>query len=90
VERVANGVRRDVQRLTITVYEEKVNSAVRRGLLQHRDRGDGGAVISALYAAGFSDRTIHRLHQRGFLQWADRGIGEAIIAAANELIERLR
>ena len=42
VERVANGVRRDVQRLTITVYEEKVNSAVRRGLLQHRDRGDGG------------------------------------------------
>jgi hypothetical protein len=31
---VVNGVRQDVRRLTISVYEHKVNSAVRRGLLQ--------------------------------------------------------
>jgi hypothetical protein len=42
-------------------------------------------VISALFAACFSDQTLHWLHQRGYLQWADRGIGEAIIAAVNEI-----
>jgi hypothetical protein len=88
VERV--GVRQDFRRLTITVYEQKVNSAVRRGLLQRSDRGDPGAVISALFVGCFSDHTIHWLHQRGYLPWADRGIGEAIIGAVNELIGRGR
>jgi hypothetical protein len=90
VERVINGVRQDVRRLTISVYEHKVNSAVRRGLLQHGNRCDPGAVISALFAGCFSNRTMHWLQQRGFLPWADRGRGEAIIAAVNELIERQR
>jgi hypothetical protein len=90
VHRVVNGVRQDVRRLTIWVYEHKVNAAVRRGLLEHGKRGDPGAVIGALFAACFSDRTIHWLHQRGFLPWDNRGRGEAISAAVNELIERQR
>jgi hypothetical protein len=90
VKRVANGVRQDFRRVTITVYEQKVNAAVRRGLLQHGDSGDPGAVMSALFAACFSDRTLHWLQQRGYLQWANRGIGEAVIAAVNELVERGR
>ena len=71
-------------------YEHKVNSAVRRGLLQNSNRGDPGAALSALFAGCFSDRTMHWLQQCGFLPWADRGKGEAIIAAVNELIERQR
>jgi hypothetical protein len=90
VERVVNGARQDVRRLTISVHEHKVNSAVRRGLLQHSNRGDAGAVVSALFAGCFSDRTMHWLQQRGFLLWDNRGRGEAIIAAVNELIERQR
>jgi hypothetical protein len=86
----ANGLRQDVRRLSISVYEHKVNSAVRRGLLQHSNRGDPGAVISALFAGCFSDRTMHWLQPRGFLPWDNRGRGEAIIAAVNELIERQR
>jgi hypothetical protein len=89
-QRVVSGVRQDVRRLTIWVYEHKVNAAVRRGLLEHGKRGDPGAVIGALFAACFSDRTIHWLHQRGFLPWDNRGRGEAISAAVNELIERQR
>jgi hypothetical protein len=89
VERVVNGVRQDFRRITLTVYEHRVSSAVRRGLLRHSDRSDPGAVISALFAACFSDRTMHWLHQRGFLPWAERGIGEAVIAAVNELINEL-
>ena len=89
-QRVVNGVRQDVRQLTILVYEHKVSAAVGRGLLEHGKRSDAGAVIGALFAACFSDRTIHWLHQRGFLPWADRGRGEAISAAVNELIERQR
>jgi hypothetical protein len=89
-QRVVNGVRQDVRRLTIWVYEHKVNSAVRRGLLEHGKRGDAGAVVGALFAACFSDRTIYWLRQRGFLPWGDRVRGEAIIAAVNELVERHR
>jgi hypothetical protein len=89
-QRVINGIGQDVRRLTIWVYEHKVNAAVWRGLLEHGKRGDAGAVIGALFAACFSDRTIHWLHQRGFLQWDNRGRGEAISAAVNELIERQR
>jgi hypothetical protein len=89
-QRVVNGIRQDLRRLTIWVYEHKVDAAVRRGLLEHGKRGDAGAVIGALFAACFSDRTIHWLHQRGYLPWDNRGRGEAIIAAVNELIERQR
>jgi hypothetical protein len=73
VQHVVSGVRKGVRRLTIWVYEHKVNSAARRGLLEHGNRGDPGAVIGALFAACFSDRTIHWLRQRGFLPWGDRG-----------------
>ena len=66
-QRVVNGVRQDVRQLTIWVYEHKVNAAVGRGLLEDGNRGDAGAVIGALFAACFSDRTINWLHQRGLL-----------------------
>jgi hypothetical protein len=88
VQRVADGVRQEVRRLTISVYERAVSKAVGRGLLDHGDRGEPSTVTSALFAGMFSDHTINWLHKRGFLAWGERGKAEAIIAAVNDLIMR--
>jgi hypothetical protein len=90
VQRVVDGVRQDVRRLTIEVYERAVGAAVGRGLLEHGDRDKPGTVISALYAELFRDETVRWLHKYGYLAWGDRGKGEAVIAAVNELISRQR
>jgi hypothetical protein len=50
-QRVVNGVRQDLRRLTIWVDERKVNSAVGRGLLEHGKRGDAGLAASTWISA---------------------------------------
>ena len=90
MQRVIDGVRQDVRRLTISVYERAVSKAVGRGLLDRGDRDNPWTVTSALFAGMFTDHTIHWLHQRGYLPWGERGKAEAIIAAVNELIHRQR
>jgi hypothetical protein len=89
MQRVADGVRQDVRRLTIEVYERAVGAAIGRGLLEHGDRNKPGTVISALYAELFTDATIHWLHRHGYLAWGNCGRAEALIAAVNALIEQL-
>jgi len=89
MQRVVNGVRREVRRLTITVYERAVSAAVGRGL-DHADRNKPWEVTSALFAGMFTDHTIHWLHRHGYLAWGERGKVEAVIKAVNELIARQR
>ena len=90
MQRVIDGVRREVRRLTITVYERAVSAAVGRGLLNHGDRDKSWTVTSALFAGMFEDHTVHWLHQRGYLAWGEHGKVEAIIKAVNQLIGRQR
>jgi len=90
VKQDIDGIRQDVRRLSVSVYERAVSNAVGRGLLDHGDRDKPWAVTSALFAGMFSDDTIHWLHKRGFLAWGERGKAEAVIAAVNELIGRQR
>jgi hypothetical protein len=85
-----NGIQRDVRRLTVSVYERAVESAIGRGLLGRNGRDDPWTVISALFASMFDDHTIKWLSRRGYLNWGQRGQGEAIIAAVNALIARHR
>ncbi len=83
-----NGVPHDVRRLTVSVFERAVESAIGRSLLGRSDRGDPWAVVSALFASMFDDHTIEWLNKRGYLRWDRRGQGEAIISAVNALIAR--
>jgi hypothetical protein len=83
-----NGFQHDVRRLTISVFERAVESAVGRGLLGRNDRDDPWAVISTLFASMFDNYTIEWLNRRGYLRWDQRGQAEAIIAAVNALIGR--
>jgi hypothetical protein len=85
-----NGVRQDVRRLTVSVFERAVESAIARRLLNRGNRAEPWTVVSALFAAMFDDHTIERLIKRGYLTWDQRGQGEAIIAAVNALIGRQR
>jgi hypothetical protein len=84
------GVPQDVRKLTVSVYERAVESAIGRGLLDRSNRDNPWAVMSALFAGMFDDHTIEWLNKRGFLSWDQRGQGEAIIAAVNALIGRHR
>jgi hypothetical protein len=84
------GVPQDVRRLTVAVYEQFVESAIGRGLLELSNRNNSWAVISALFAGMFDDHTIEWLNKRGYLRWDQRGQGEAIIAAVNAVIARQR
>jgi hypothetical protein len=84
------GVPQDVRRLTVSVYEQFVESAIGRGLLGRGDRDTPWAVVSALFAGMFDDHTIEWLNERGYLRWDQRGQGEAIILAVNALIARHR
>jgi hypothetical protein len=90
VKQDIGGVPQDVRRLTVSVYERAVESAIGRGLLGCADRDNPWTVVSALFAGMFDDHTIEWLNKRGYLQWAQRGQGEAIIAAVNSLIWRHR
>jgi hypothetical protein len=90
VKQDIDGIRQDVRRLTVSVYERAVSNAVGRGLLDHGDRDKSWTVTSALFAGMFSDHTIHWLHKHGFLAWGERGKAEAVIAAVNDLIGRQR
>ncbi len=86
VRRTINGVPQDVRRLSVSVFERAVESAIGRRLLERGNRDHPWAVVSALFASMFDDHTIEWLNRRGYLRWDQRGQGEAIIAAVNELI----
>ena len=86
VKQDVGGVPQEVRRLTVSVYERFVESAIGRGLLERSNRNNSWAVISALFAGMFDDHTIEWLNKRGYLRWDQRGQGEAIISAVNALI----
>jgi hypothetical protein len=88
VKQDISGVPQDVRRLTVSVYERAVESAVGRRLLGRGDRAEPWTVVSALFASMFDDHTIEWLNKRGYLRWDERCRGEAIIAAVNRLIAR--
>jgi hypothetical protein len=90
VKQNIGGVPQDVRRLTVAVYERAVESVIGRGLLGRGDKDNPWAVVSALFAGMFDERTIEWLNKRGYLTWDQRGQGEAIIAALNTLIARQR
>ena len=90
VKQDIGGVTQDVRRLTVSVYERAVESAIGRGLLGRGDRAVPWTVVSALFASMFDDHTVEWLNKRGYLSWDQRGQGEAIIAAVNALIWRHR
>jgi hypothetical protein len=90
VKQDISGVPQDVRRLTVAVYERAVESVIGRGLLARGDKDNPWAVVSALFAGMFDERTIEWLNKRGYLTWDQRGQGEAIIAALNALIARQR
>ena len=74
----------DVRRLTVSVFERAVESAIGRGLLGRSDHADPWTVVSALFASMFDDHTIEWLNKHGYLRWDRRGQGEAVISAVNE------
>jgi hypothetical protein len=90
VSRNINGVPQDVRRLSVSVFERAVESAIGRRLLERGNRDKPWAVVSALFAAMFDDHTIEWLNRLGYLRWDQRGQGEAIIAAVNAVIGRQR
>jgi hypothetical protein len=90
VKQDINSVQHDVRRLTVSVFERAVESAIGRRLLGRDDRDNAWTVISALFASMFDDHTIEWLNKRGYLRWDQRAQGEAIIAAVNALIGRHR
>ena len=90
VKQDINGVQHDVRRLTVSVFERAVESAIGRKLLVRGDRIEPWTVISALFASMFDDHTIEWLNKRGYLRWDKRGQGEAIITAVNAVIARQR
>src|ERR1700722_15165810 len=52
-KRDINGVRQDVRRLTVSVFERAVESAIGRRLLNRGNRAEPWTVVSALFAAMF-------------------------------------
>jgi hypothetical protein len=90
VKQDISGVPHDVRRLTVSVFERAVESAIGRGLLGGGDRDNPWTVVSALFASMFDDYTMEWLSKRGYLSWDQRGKGEAIITAVNGLIGRQR
>jgi hypothetical protein len=90
VKQDIEGVQTDVRRLTVSVFEQAVESAIGRGLLGRGARDDPWTVVSALFAGMFDDYTMEWLSQCGYLRSGLRGQGEAIIAAVNAVIGRQR
>jgi hypothetical protein len=81
VKQDIGGVPQDVRRLTVSVFEQAVESAIGRRLLGRGDRDNPWAVISSLFAGMFDDHTIEWLNKRGYLMRDKRCQGGAIIAA---------
>jgi hypothetical protein len=79
VKQDIGGVPQDVRRLTVSVYERAVESAIGRRLLGRGDRDNPWSVVSALFAGMFDDHTIAWLNKRGYLRWDERGQGEATL-----------
>jgi hypothetical protein len=69
VKQDIGGVPQEVRRLTVSVYEQFVECAIGRGLLDRSNRDNPWAVMSALFAGMFDDRTIEWLNKRGYLTW---------------------
>jgi hypothetical protein len=90
VRQDVGGVPQDVRRLTVSVFEQAVESAIGRRLLGRGDRDNPWTVVSALFASMFDDHTIAWLNKRGYLRWDERGQAEAIILAVNALIAHHR
>jgi len=90
VKKNIGGVPQQIRRLTVSVQEPAVETAIGRGLLGRNETGDPWGVLSALFAAMFEYHAIAWLNKRGYLRWDQRGQGEAIIAAVNALIARQR
>jgi AcrR family transcriptional regulator len=90
VKQDIGGVEHDVRRLTVSVFERAVESAIGRGLLARGTRDRPWTVLSALFAGMFDDYTTEWLSKRGYLRWDQRGQGEAIIAAVNAVIGHQR
>jgi hypothetical protein len=80
------GLPHDVRRLTVSVFEQAVESAIGHGLLGRGARDIPWTLVSALFAGMFDDYTMEWLSKRGYLRWDRRGQGEAVIAAINALI----
>jgi hypothetical protein len=90
VKKNVGGVPQQHRRLTVSVNEHAVETAIGRGLLGRNETGDPWGVLNTLFAAMFEDHTIAWLNKRGYLRWDQRGQGNAIIAAVNALIWRQR
>jgi hypothetical protein len=90
VKQDISGAPHDVRRLTVSVFERAVESAIGRGLLARGAREHPWTVVSALFAGMFDDYTMEWLSKRGYLRWDQRGQGEAIIAAVNAVIGHQR
>jgi AcrR family transcriptional regulator len=88
VKQNVGGTPHDVRRLTASVFERAVESAIGRGLLERSNRNNPWPLSTL--SGMFDDFTIEWLNKRGYLRWDQRGQGEAIIAAVNALIGRHR
>jgi hypothetical protein len=73
VKQNINGVRQDVRRLTVSVFEWAVESAIGRRLLDRGNRAEPWTVVSALSASIFDDHTIEWPNKRGYLRWDQLG-----------------
>ena len=89
------GVPPQIRRLTVSVHEPAVETAIGRGLLGRNETGDPWTVLSALFAGMFDDSTIKWLNKRGYLRWDQRGQGEGrgqridLAAAVRNLASRV-
>ena len=94
-ERASVAYRSRFRRLTVSVHEPAVETAIGRGLLGRNETGDPWTVLSALFAGMFDDSTIKWLNKRGYLRWDQRGQGEGrgqridLAAAVRNLASRV-
>ena len=72
VKQNVGGIPHDVRRLTASVFERAVESAIGRGLLERSNRNNPWAVINAFFSGMFDDHTIEWLNKRGYLRWDQR------------------
>ena len=84
------GVPQDVRRLTPSVYERAVESAIGRGLLGRGGRRQFVGGYQRTVCWHVRRPHIEWLNKRGYVRWDQRGQGEAIIAAVNAVIGQQR
>ena len=83
------GVTQQIRRLTVSVYERAVETAIGRGLFRAQRYKDHGPY-SAPYLPACSMTARLSGSTSGYLRSDQLGQGEAIIAAVNALIWRQR